>query len=513
MTKANESVSSTSRRRAFVRRLAGVGAASFAAVLVAAPITHAVGAPTPQSDTSPDTGPPNADAPSTDAPSSSVAEPSPPAPSAPAPAAGRPAPAATVFDEAPTPSDDPGEPEFGFQKLRVAVRLAPGAAAPDGHSLANATMQIDETGPGVGADGLVRTCVTDTTGFCPDSFAGFGFVPAAAENGGTPVQPDGQPSTDMTLRPGDSAVITQLTAPDGPGLRVDPRARNVAPCEITADVIVPANIPVCGLIQPVFVPATADASGKQPQEITPFSPPTCQSGEITCTTVMFDDPGLPPTAVNDHAAVKAGKAVHIHVSANDVLKNVPITKLTFTGPTHGTVHRSGQVLTYTAGPTFGGIATFTYTVSTANGSSTATVKVTVTAPPVAADDTAQTTGGSGAPGTPITIPVLDNDKAEGAVITLASTTTPGHGTAAVDGLSIVYTPAAGFVGTDSFTYTITTASGSDTGTITMTVAAPAATPHALANTGAASGQLIGLGATLLVVGGGATVAGRRRASP
>lgn len=560
MTYANKPVSSTSRRRAIVKRLAGFGAASFAAALVAAPMSHAVGSPAPASDTSTDTGTPgdagtpstdapttdapstdaptadtpstdatsaaapSTDAPSTDAPSthppsSVAAEPAPAAPGGPARAAARPAPAVTVLDEAPTPTPTPsdaGDPVFGLQKLRVGVHLAPGDAAPDGYSLANATIQIAESGPGVGdasqavpgvsnngSIDAVRTCVTDATGFCPESFPALAAATPGAQDGATPARDIGGSTI---LEPGDSAVITQLTTPDGPGLRVDPQPQTVGPCTVPAD----AQIPICGFVQPVLVSA-ADTPGTQPQQITPQTPPlTCTQSPNECTLVLFDDPGLPPSAVNDHATVKAGEAVDIHVTVNDDLNDVPMTNLTSTGPAHGTVHRSGHVLRYTAGPTFGGVDTFKYTVSTANGSATATVKVTVKAPPVATDDTAQTTGGSGAPGDPITIPVLDNDKAEGAVITLASTTTPGHGTAAVDGLSIVYTPAADFFGVDSFSYTITTANGSSTGTITVTVAAPPAAPDALASTGSASGQLMGLGATLLVVGGGASVAGRRR---
>ena len=50
------------------------------------------------------------------------------------------------------------------------------------------------------------------------------------------------------------------------------------------------------------------------------------------------------------------------------------------------------------------------------------------------------------------------------------TTGAGHGTAAVDGGSITYTPNANWNGTDSFVYTVTDSNGAkDTGTITITV--------------------------------------------
>ncbi len=51
-----------------------------------------------------------------------------------------------------------------------------------------------------------------------------------------------------------------------------------------------------------------------------------------------------------------------------------------------------------------------------------------------------------------------------------TTTAPERGTAAVDGSKVTYTPAAGFSGTDAFTYTATDDfGGSATGTVTVTV--------------------------------------------
>ncbi|GII64733.1 hypothetical protein Skr01_48180 [Sphaerisporangium krabiense] len=95
-------------------------------------------------------------------------------------------------------------------------------------------------------------------------------------------------------------------------------------------------------------------------------------------------------------------------------------------------------------------------------------------PTSAADDTAT------AQGRPVTVPVLANDTATAPVI--SGVTAPGHGTATVSGNAVVYTPAPGFVGTDTFTYTITTDCG--TATAKVTVAVPCTdTPVTLANGG------------------------------
>ncbi|NZA27741.1 putative Ig domain-containing protein [Luteimonas sp. SJ-92] len=85
------------------------------------------------------------------------------------------------------------------------------------------------------------------------------------------------------------------------------------------------------------------------------------------------------------------------------------------------------------------------------------------AAPVAADDTATTLGGAA-----VTIAVTDNDS--GAIDSLAIDAAPAHGSAEIDGLGIVYTPAADFSGTDSFRYTATGPGGTSApATVTVTV--------------------------------------------
>lgn len=93
-------------------------------------------------------------------------------------------------------------------------------------------------------------------------------------------------------------------------------------------------------------------------------------------------------------------------------------------------------------------------------------------PPVAADDSASTPYN-----TAKLVDVLANDDTQGAPVKNVSVhRAPGHGTAHVvstsSGPQIRYTPARGFVGTDTFTYTLTTGNGSSTATVTVNVGAP-----------------------------------------
>ncbi|WP_139984516.1 ThuA domain-containing protein [Nocardioides litoris] len=103
----------------------------------------------------------------------------------------------------------------------------------------------------------------------------------------------------------------------------------------------------------------------------------------------------------------------------------------------------------------------------------------VNAAPVAVDDTATT-----AQDTVATIDVLanDTDADEDAVLVVDSVTAPAHGTAVVEDGEVVYTPAAGFSGTDSFDYVVSDGTDTDTGTVTVTVTKVVVPPQPVADT-------------------------------
>ena len=75
--------------------------------------------------------------------------------------------------------------------------------------------------------------------------------------------------------------------------------------------------------------------------------------------------------------------------------------------------------------------------------------------PVAQNDTAWTS-----PGQAVTIPVLANDSdPDGDTLSITSAAQGQHGAVVVDGPAIIYTPASGFTGSDSFAYTISDGRG------------------------------------------------------
>ena len=71
-----------------------------------------------------------------------------------------------------------------------------------------------------------------------------------------------------------------------------------------------------------------------------------------------------------------------------------------------------------------------------------------------------------------TLEVLQNDTVtNGGTLALISAGTPAHGSATISGKTIVYTPAAGFIGKDSFSYTMGSGLASATGQVAVTVTA------------------------------------------
>jgi len=328
------------RSRSRQWRAIGVGAAGVAVAFAVAPSSHA-------------------DAPGV-----------PTTPTASGDTAGKAGPAATT---APAPAL---RANYGYQKYRVGVQIKSGAYVPEGTTTAGTELTITETGPGVEGHKQVSTCTTDASTALPGTTATFCLAPvedvaaaARAHGTGTPTPPSAPNDQLFTANPGDKIVITQTSV--NANLLTDPTAQVLTRCTVPD-----GNTPVC---------VAADGHS------------------ILSTDLIFTDPAPPPIAVNDHYATVQPNAVKIHVLTNDTTYGAPTTVTVDSGPSDGTLtldstEPGAQPAAAAAKPALGTSTTgnyvyqpkagftgtdhFTYTIATANGTSTAVVTIDVTAPAV-----------------------------------------------------------------------------------------------------------------------------------
>lgn len=197
-------------------------------------------------------------------------------------------------------------------------------------------------------------------------------------------------------------------------------------------------------------------------------------GGLGGATVTVDVHNRNPVAVADSGSVLANHQTTLDVLANDSEPdNEALAVFTVATPsTHGgtvSITTSNQVR-YTPAAGYIGTDSFSYVVADPRGG-TATAAVTVTvfnAPPVAGADSVTLSTGSALP---VTVDVLANDTdANGDTLTIVSVSAAAHGTVAIIGGQLQYTPTGvGFVGTDTFDYTVGDGHGGlDTATVTVT---------------------------------------------
>ncbi|MCU1357856.1 MAG: hypothetical protein JWM89_3274, partial [Acidimicrobiales bacterium] len=200
-----------------------------------------------------------------------------------------------------------------------------------------------------------------------------------------------------------------------------------------------------------------------------------ERSETATVTVTTSQPDA-PEAVDDSFTPDYGTA--LLASAPGVLDNDTGTGNTVTGhtePGHGTlaIDADGS-FTYTPADGWGGADTFDYTLADAfDRTSTATVTVTTGSP---AGPVAEADSYTASYATQLTVEapgVLTNDTGVG--VSVSSNADASHGTAAVDGDgSFTYTPADGWVGEDTFDYTVTDAFGHEaTSQVAVTTDLPA----------------------------------------
>ncbi|WP_217617208.1 Ig-like domain-containing protein [Cellulomonas sp. GbtcB1] len=261
-------------------------------------------------------------------------------------------------------------------------------------------------------------------------------------------------------------------------------------------------------------------------------PADCVTAVVRVTVEAVDHP---PQVAAAARAISVGQAAVVPLDADDP-DGDPTVITTVFPPSHGTATPDGRTTRYQPEPGFAGVDRYGVVVcDDRDPALCSTGEVVVTVLPVAADDTARTTAG-----TPVTVDVLANDA--GTVLDPEVVSTPGEGTVRVASGALVYTPRAGFTGTDTFGYRICAQDGSGAcAEAAVTVAVVAAdgitppvddgpgasviqrpgpggsasgesrtTPGRLARTGSDAALNAGIAALLVAAGGGAIGLSRLR---
>jgi large repetitive protein len=323
---------------------------------------------------------------------------------------------------------------------------------------------------------------------------------ATSPNGTVAINADG--TVTFTPNPNFNGVATiSYTISDGQGgtdtavIEVIVRPVNDAPVAANDSAATPEDTPVTINVlgndgdvdgDPLTVTAATSPNGAvtiNPDGTITFVPTANFNGPTTITYTISDGKGgtstatvtLTVAAVNDVPVANPSTAttnedtpVTLTPLANDTDADGDPLTVTAVSAANGTVTINPDgTLRYVPNPNFNGTDIVTYTISDGKGG-TATSIVTVTVVsvndvPVAANDSATTPED-----TPVTIPVLGNDRdADGDPLTITAATSPnGTVTINADG-TITFTPAPNFNGPTTITYTISDGNG---GTSTATVA-------------------------------------------
>ena len=188
------------------------------------------------------------------------------------------------------------------------------------------------------------------------------------------------------------------------------------------------------------------------------------------------------TAVNDNVPVTEDDTLTVDEDSGLTNKNVvendtdadndplTLTEVLYDGDGAVAINTDNASIDYTPAENFNGTEIITYTVSDGTDTATGTLTVDVTAindAPVAVDDTLTVIEDADL----TSKDVIENDSdVDQDTLTLTEVSYTGEGIVAVnsDGVSVDYTPAADFDGTETITYTVSDGTLSTTGTVSYT---------------------------------------------
>ena len=333
-------------------------------------------------------------------------------------------------------------------------------------------VSIDYT-PAADYDGTETITYTVSDGTL--SATGTLTVTVTAVNDNVPVAVDDTLTVDEDSDLTNKNVVENDTDADNDSL-------TITEVSYTGDGIVAINI-----IDNVSIDYTpvADFNGTETITYTISDGTDTATGTLTVEVTAINDA---PVAVEDELTViEDAVSTSINVIENDTdvdQDTLTLTEVSYTGDGIVAINSDGVSIDYTPAADFNGTETITYTVSDGTTSTTGTLSVTVTSvndAPIAVNDLLTVDEDSDVTNKN----VVENDTdLEEDTLFLTEVTSDENGTVAIntDNISLDYTPAADFNGTETITYTISDGTDTTTGTLTVTVNPIKDAPVAVADT-------------------------------
>jgi len=207
--------------------------------------------------------------------------------------------------------------------------------------------------------------------------------------------------------------------------------------------------------------------------------------EDTATvSITVEATNVAPVAVADTKTLTEDESVQLDVLSNDTDDSDTTLTIDSVGdPLHGTVKLVSGYLFYTPDADYSGSDTVEYVAMDSDGAkTTGTVTLTIDSrndAPTAVNDVITLAQDSDA----LTVDVLGNDSdAEGDTVTVTGVSEATNGTVVFADGKVTYTPTAGYSGADTFTYSTTDGTNTNTATVSVTVAETNLDPITVADT-------------------------------
>ncbi|MBK9035213.1 MAG: tandem-95 repeat protein [Myxococcales bacterium] len=226
-------------------------------------------------------------------------------------------------------------------------------------------------------------------------------------------------------------------------------------------------------VGPMFTYTPApDYNGADAVTVTVLDGEAQATAIIAIEVIAVNDP---PVAMADGLAALENTplvAPLAALTANDTdVDGDALTVTQVSAGANGTVAIEGDQLRFIPTSGFVGAASFSYTVSDGVEAVEAPVTVTVgdvNDPPVATDDVATTAEDTPAMITAATLTANDTDP-EGQTLAVTAVADAVHGTVALVGATITFTPEPDYVGAAAFDYTVSDGAATDVGTVAITI--------------------------------------------